>query len=95
MDLKPSDLSSRLVGSFYLKKYLEKRTRASIASVGNWPNTKPFGWCPNLRVGLVETIDPSGVGANQMSDMLQLVVEIGNTEAMILPVTSHLRVPPF
>ena len=29
--------------------------------------------------------------ANQMSDMLQLVVEIGITQAMILPVTSHIE----
>ncbi len=28
-----------------------------------------------------------------MSDMLQLVVGIGNTQAMILPVMSHIRVP--
>ena len=29
---------------------------------------------------------------NQMSDMLQLVVEIGNAQAMTLPVTRTLRV---
>ena len=29
--------------------------------------------------------------ANQMSDMLQLVVEIGITQAMILPVTAHIE----
>jgi len=29
--------------------------------------------------------------ANQMSDMLQLVVEIGINQAMVLPVTSHIE----
>ena len=32
-------------------------------------------------------------GNKSMSDMLQLVVEIHNTQAMILPVTSQIEVP--
>ena len=49
-------------------------------------------WQESQRYGVVERVDD--LNANQMSDMLQLVVETGNTQAMILPVTSHIGSSP-
>lgn len=64
MDLKQGSLRVGSSDSSYLKNALGQSNEGkysisgsgviaccpTTASAGNWPNTEPFGWCPNLRV---------------------------------------------